>query len=245
MSSGNWQYISKFDIYFHFIFDINKLSRNLFWIIEILSLFFLLKGDRFRLGTIRRPSRLQGTARRQTADCAQSQDAMSTPTRARRKPKDNGQVRRKPIDRIDCRMIELLQRDGRLSNTDIAKQIGISEATVRSRLHRLIKEEYIQIVAVSNPIKLGFQIVGTIRIHVDVRKMDQVTTALKQLKPLWFIVHTTGGSDIVTEFVVESMEELNQLILKKINKIDGIHGTDTSLFLKYVKRQYDWGTAGQ
>ena len=61
--------------------------------------------------------------------------------------------KKKKIDKIDCRMIELLQKDGRISNTEIAKQIGISEGTVRTRLNRLIKEEYIQIVAVSNPMK--------------------------------------------------------------------------------------------
>ena len=68
------------------------------------------------------------------------------------------------IDRVDCEIIRLLQKDGRIANTDIAKKVGISEATVRSRLDRLVKENYIQIVAVSNPMKLGFKIVGNIRI---------------------------------------------------------------------------------
>jgi len=69
---------------------------------------------------------------------------------------------RKSIDSIDCRIIELLQKDGRVSNIEIAKSIGISEATVSTRLQRLIQEKYIQIVAVSNPRKLGFKVVGTI-----------------------------------------------------------------------------------
>ena len=77
------------------------------------------------------------------------------------------------LDQIDCRMIELLQIDGRISNTDIAKEIGLSEATVRTRLNRLIQDEFIQIVAVSNPIKLGFKIVGNIRIHVEIKKMEK------------------------------------------------------------------------
>jgi Lrp/AsnC family transcriptional regulator for asnA, asnC and gidA len=140
-------------------------------------------------------------------------------------------------------MIRMLQKDGRISNTDIAKKIGISEATVRSRLNRLIAEEYIQIVAVSNPMKLGFEIVGTIRIHVDIKKMKSITEKLKKLKPLWHIVQTTGGTGIDTEFVLKSLDDLNDLIFNKINKIDGIQKTETSLFLNYIKRQYDWGTA--
>jgi Lrp/AsnC family transcriptional regulator for asnA, asnC and gidA len=150
---------------------------------------------------------------------------------------------KKKIDRVDCEMIQLLQKDGRLSNTEIAKKIGISEATVRTRLNRLIEEEYIQIVAVSNPIKLGFEIVGIIRIYADVKKMDHIMKELKKLKALWFIVHTTGGTGIDAEFVVKSLDELNELIFEKMYKIDGILRTETSLITKYIKRNYDWGTA--
>jgi Lrp/AsnC family transcriptional regulator for asnA, asnC and gidA len=157
--------------------------------------------------------------------------------------RNNSSYKKKMLDQIDCQMIELLQKDGRIPNTEIAKKLGVSEATVRSRLNRLIEEEYIQIVAVSNPMKLGFEIVGNIRIHVDIRKMDKIIKDLQKLKPLWFIVQTTGGTGIDTEFVVKSLDELNELIFEKINKIDGIIRTETNLFLKYIKRQYDWGTA--
>jgi len=156
---------------------------------------------------------------------------------------NNSNNKKKMLDQIDCRMIELLQKDGRISNTDLAKEIGISEATVRTRLNRLINEEYIQIVAVSNPIKLGFKIVGNIRIHVEIKKMGKIIRELKKLKPLWFIVQTTGGTGIDTEFVVKSLDELNELIFEQINKIDGVVRTETTLFLKYLKRHYDWGTA--
>jgi Lrp/AsnC family transcriptional regulator for asnA, asnC and gidA len=156
---------------------------------------------------------------------------------------NNSNNKKKILDQVDCQMIKLLQKDGRISNTDLAKEIGISEATVRTRLNRLINEEYIQIVAVSNPIKLGFKIVGNIRIHVEIKKMDKIIRELKKLKPLWFIVQTTGGTGIDTEFVVKSLNELNDLIFEKINKIDGIVRTETTLFLKYLKRHYDWGTA--
>jgi Lrp/AsnC family transcriptional regulator for asnA, asnC and gidA len=156
---------------------------------------------------------------------------------------NNSNLRKKVLDQVDCQMIELLQKDGRISNTDLAREIGISEATVRTRLNRLINEEYIQIVAVSNPIKLGFKIVGNIRIHVEIKKMGEIIVELKKLRALWFIVQTTGGTGIDTEFVVKSLDELNELIFEKINKIDGVVRTETTLFLKYLKRHYDWGTA--
>lgn len=151
--------------------------------------------------------------------------------------------RKREIDDIDCRIIQLLQRDGRLPNTAIARQLGIAEATVRTRLNRLIKDEVIQIVAVSNPLKLGFETVGVMRINADISKIGHVTEALEKLKPIWFIVHATGSSDIYTEFVARSMDELNDLIFEKIYKIDGVNRTETSLILRYIKRRYDWGTA--
>jgi Lrp/AsnC family transcriptional regulator for asnA, asnC and gidA len=157
--------------------------------------------------------------------------------------KVNGPGRKKSIDAVDCRMIQLLQKDGRISHTEIAKAIGISEATVRTRLQRLIQEEYIQIVAVSNPLKLGFEVVGTIRIHVDISKMDQIIRELETIQALWHIVQTTGGTGIDTEFVLKDLEELNHLIFGQINRIDGVLRTETTLFLNYIKRQYDWGTA--
>ena len=149
----------------------------------------------------------------------------------------------RPLDPVDCELIRLLQQDGRIPNTVLAKKIGISEATVRTRLNRLIQDEVIQIVAVSNPMKLGFEIVGIIRIHVDIHKIDHITKELKKLEALWFIVHTTGGTGIDAEFVVKDIQELNALIFEKINRIDGVNQTETSLILKYVKRNYHWGTA--
>ena len=119
----------------------------------------------------------------------------------------------------------------------------MSEATVRSRLNRLIEEEYIQIVAVSNPIKLGFKIVGILRIKVDINKIESVTKELSKLKSIWFVVLATGDSDIYTEFVAKSLDELNDVIFNKIYKINGVVRTETSLILKYIKRRYDWGTA--
>ena len=152
-------------------------------------------------------------------------------------------TRKRKIDKTDSDIIRILQKDGRLSNTTIAKKLGVSEATVRARLSRLINEEYIQIVAVGNPIKLGFDIVGMIRFEIDLSKVDSIIRELKKLKPIWFIVQTTGNIDIHAEFNIRSLYELKELITKKINKIDGIIRTDTALILDYAKREYTWGTA--
>jgi Lrp/AsnC family transcriptional regulator for asnA, asnC and gidA len=147
------------------------------------------------------------------------------------------------IDQTDCRIIELLQTDGRMPNTMIAKKLGISEATVRSRLNRLIKEEYVQIVAVSDPLKLGFGVCGIMKIDVDIKKIDTVSRELSKIEQLWYIVHATGSAYIYAEFNAKSIDDLNDVISHKINKIDGLLKTETCLVLKFIKRRYDWKTA--
>lgn len=147
------------------------------------------------------------------------------------------------IDKTDCRIIELLQKDGRMPNTMIAKELGIAEATVRGRLNRLIKGEYIQVVAVSNPLKLGFEIVGMLRINAELKKIDKISKELSRIEQIWFVVHATGSADIHAEFNVRSIDELNELLSQKVCKIDGVIKADTSLVLKFVKRRYDWKTA--
>ena len=149
-----------------------------------------------------------------------------------------------PRARIDCEIIKLLQKDGRLSNTEIAKKINLSEGTVRTRLNRLIQSETIQIVAVSNPMKLGYQMVGHLRIHVEANKTDDVLAELEEIQALWFIVLTAGGSSgIDAEFMVKSLDELNELVHNQLTSIDGITHIETTLTLDFVKRNYDWGTA--
>ena len=94
----------------------------------------------------------------------------------------------KKIDKTDATIIRLLQKDGRMSNTKIAKHVGISETTVRYRMQRLIKEEYIEIAAVIDPMKLGNGIEGSIRIQADIKKMQEVSEALKQIPELFYVV---------------------------------------------------------
>jgi Lrp/AsnC family transcriptional regulator for asnA, asnC and gidA len=148
------------------------------------------------------------------------------------------------LDTVDADMIRLLQKDGRMSNIEIAKNLGISETTVRNRLKKLIDEKYIQIVAVSDPFKLGFEMTGDLYIHVEMRKLERVVSELKKIKELWYIVITTGNTYINAEFVVKSRDALNDLIFNKISKIDGVTRTEVAVIMKYEKRAYDWGVIG-
>jgi Lrp/AsnC family transcriptional regulator for asnA, asnC and gidA len=140
-------------------------------------------------------------------------------------------------------MIRLLQIDGRMSNIAIAQNLGISEYTVRNRLKRLLGNKTIKIVAVANPIDLGFEIAGNLKIKIDLKKADQVLKSLKKIDELIWVALTTGGTDIDVDFIARSLKEFQDLIFKKISGIDGVLSTETSLMVDLVKDKYDWGTA--
>lgn len=159
------------------------------------------------------------------------------------KAKKSNSITKRILDRLDCDLIRLLQKDGRMSNKAISKQLGVSEYTVRRRLKRLIDNKIIRIVAVSNPEDLGFEIVGNLKIRIDLKKTDHVLDKLKQIDALTWVALTTGSSDIDVEFVTRSLRELHDLIFNKISQIDGILSTETSLLVDVVKYKIDWGTA--
>ena len=147
------------------------------------------------------------------------------------------------LDKVDCQLIRLLQHDGRMPNNAIAQELGISEFTVRRRLKRLLDSDIIKIVAVANPIYLGFEIVGNLKIRIDLQKTDHVLEKLKKIDSLVWVALTTGGTDIDVDFVTRSIKELQELIFKKISRIDGILSTETSLMVDLVKDEHAWGTA--
>ncbi len=147
------------------------------------------------------------------------------------------------LDSVDRKMVGLLQKDGRMPIVAIAKQLGISETTARGRLKRLINDEIIRVVAVSNPIRLGFEIIGNIKLAIDLNKKDTILDALKDIEALNYVALTTGGSAIDIEFIAGSLAEFKTLIFERISQIDGVNSVDTSLIVEIIKDTWDYGTA--
>lgn len=149
---------------------------------------------------------------------------------------------KEPLDRIDRGMIRLLQKDGRMPIATLAKEVGVSETTARTRLKRLVKNETIRVVAVSNPIKLGFEIIGNLKLNIDLKKKDAILGKLKAIEQLNYVALTTGGMDIDVEFIARSLDEFKSLIFEKIYRIDGVNSSQTSLIVEIVKDTWDYGT---
>lgn len=144
-----------------------------------------------------------------------------------------------PIDDIDAEIINMLKKNGRTPNTEIANLLNRSETAIRKRLKRLLDEEIIQVVAVVNQKKLGYEIEGSIRIKTDIKKTGHVKKELKTLDRVWYIAQITGTYDFDMEFNARSQDDLRTLI-EKVNLIDGVLQTDVSIRLQLLKNRYDW-----
>ena len=145
------------------------------------------------------------------------------------------------LDDIAKRIIELLQEDGRRPYAEIGREVGLSEAATRQRVQRLTEAGVIQIVAVTDPLQLGFPRMAMIGIRVtgDPRTIAE---ALAEISELAYVVVTLGSFDILAEAISESDEHLVDLISTRIRTIPGIVHTESLLYAGLYKDLYNWGT---
>ena len=153
----------------------------------------------------------------------------------------NGARRPDELSTLDKRIVEHLQADGRRPFTQIATEIGVSEAAVRSRTNRLIERGILQIVGVADPGKLGFQ-QALIGIRCEPGRLVTVADALAALPEVDYVVVTTGRYDILIEMVSEDNEGLLRFLTERLQAIDGVRDTETFTYLRLVKQTYQFGT---
>ena len=144
------------------------------------------------------------------------------------------------LDDVAKAIIEQLQQDGRRSYAAIGKEVGLSEAAVRQRVQRLIDSGVMQVVAVTDPLQLGFARQAMVGIEVA-GPLEPVAEALAALDEVDYVVITAGTYDVLAEVVCESDERLLELISNKIRRIDGVARTETFMYLKLRKQTYSWG----
>lgn len=145
------------------------------------------------------------------------------------------------LDDVDKRLIESLQEDGRRPYTQLAQTVGLSEAAVRQRVRRLVDTGVTQIVAVTDPMTLGFRRMAMIGVRVegDVRVAADIIADLPEID---YLVIVAGSFDLLVEAVCEDDDDLLTLLNDKIRAIPCVASTDTFTYLKICKETYTWGT---
>ena len=145
------------------------------------------------------------------------------------------------LDEVSKAIIEQLQEDGRRPYASIGKAVGLSEAAVRQRVSKLLETGVMQIVAVTDPLQVGFNREAMIGIEVD-GDMEAVADVLSEMDEISYIILTAGSFDIILEVVCEDDEALLEVINRQIRAIPGVRRTETFMYLKLRKQSYTWGT---
>jgi Lrp/AsnC family transcriptional regulator, regulator for asnA, asnC and gidA len=151
-----------------------------------------------------------------------------------------GPVGTAALDDISKRIIEQLQADGRQSYAAIGKAVGLSEAAVRQRVQRLHETGVMQIVAVTDPLRLGFrrQAMIGLRCEGDLEKVADLLAAMEEID---YVVLTAGSFDLLLEVVCEDDDHLLE-ILSRVREVPSVTSTETFVYLKLRKQTYTWGT---
>jgi Lrp/AsnC family transcriptional regulator for asnA, asnC and gidA len=145
------------------------------------------------------------------------------------------------LDEVSRRIIEQLQQDGRRSYAAIAKVVGLSEAAVRQRVQKLLDAGVMQIVAVSDPLRVGFHRQAMLGLNAD-GDLRQVADKLAAIPEVDYVVLCAGSFDLLVELVCEDDEHLFRLLNDTIRTIPGVRGTESFVYLRLVKETYTWGT---
>jgi Lrp/AsnC family transcriptional regulator for asnA, asnC and gidA len=145
------------------------------------------------------------------------------------------------LDDVSKAIIEQLQSDGRRSYAEIGKAVGLSEAAVRQRVQKLQDSGVMQVVAVTDPMQLGFYRQAMIGIRVT-GDTTRVARLLGEIPAVDYVVLTAGSFDILAEVVCENDDDLIELLNQRIRGIEGVQSTETFVYLRLHKQFYNWGT---
>ncbi len=145
------------------------------------------------------------------------------------------------VSELDKAIIEQLQSDGRRPYTRIAAELGVSEAAVRARTNRLIERGVLQIVGVTDPLKLGYDQMALIGVRCEGEDLLPAADAIADLPEVIYVVVTAGAFDLLVEVVCRDNESLLAFLTEKLRRVPGVVATETFVYLRIVKQSYHWG----
>lgn len=138
-------------------------------------------------------------------------------------------------DAIDHHIISILEDNGRATNREIAEAVGVSEGTVRNRIERLIRDEVLRIVGVTNPAKLGLNTAVVISISAELPRITAIAEAIATVPGVVYVGYTTGNADIIGLAFFPGNDELTDFMTRTLAGIPGIIKAETNIILKPVR----------
>jgi Lrp/AsnC family transcriptional regulator for asnA, asnC and gidA len=141
-------------------------------------------------------------------------------------------------DEIDIQIIDALRKDGRVAFAQIAEQLNVSPGMIRLRYNRLLEEGYLKVVAITNPLRMGFKTMAMIGIRAEGSKLLEVAEKISRLDEVIYLVISSGRFDMFAEVVCRDHEDLLRFITERLSTVDGVRETESFLHLKIAKEIY-------
>jgi Lrp/AsnC family transcriptional regulator, regulator for asnA, asnC and gidA len=142
------------------------------------------------------------------------------------------------LDKSNRRIIEILQEDGRRSFTSIGRDLGMSEAAVRARVQRMTEAGVLSVVAVTDPLRLGFEVMALIAVQAT--DLTRVADEVSEWAETSYVVIAAGAYDLLVEVVCEDNSDLLRVV-ERLRSVDGVRSTETFMYLSLRKMTYSWG----
>ena len=144
-------------------------------------------------------------------------------------------------DAIDWKIITLLNEDGRMPSAEIARRLGnISDRTVTNRINTLLKHGIINIRAIVDPVKVGYDVMADVFLEVEPGKVREVAGKVAEYPQISYVACATGESDVSISLRVRNIEELFDFVTEKLGKIPGVRRTQSYLLPLKVKDLDTW-----
>ncbi len=137
-------------------------------------------------------------------------------------------------------MVELLQRDGRLTVAELARTLGVTQVTARRKLKRLLGDGIIRVVATVDPFDVGYETPVIIGLKVQRGRLDEVAEQLSRLPQVRYVGASTGRVDLIIEVVTRTNQDLADFLMTELADIDGIVDSETNLIVRIYKESWDW-----
>jgi Lrp/AsnC family transcriptional regulator for asnA, asnC and gidA len=142
------------------------------------------------------------------------------------------------LDDVDRKIMAALREDGRVALAKIAEDLGVSPGMIRMRYNRLIESGCIKIVAISNPLRMGYNTMALIGIRAEGQKLMEIAEKIAVLDEVIYLIVTSGSYDIMAEVICRDREHLLQFLTNSLYKVDGVRESETFIHLKIVKEVY-------
>jgi Lrp/AsnC family transcriptional regulator for asnA, asnC and gidA len=142
------------------------------------------------------------------------------------------------LNEIDCQIISILQQDGRVPFAQIAEQLKVSAGMIRIRYNRLAEMGVLRVVAITNPLRMGYQTMALIGIKADGKALMEIADKIAALDEVIYLIIVSGAYDIIAEIVCRDQNHLLQFLTERLYKIEGVRESESFMHLKIVKEIY-------